>query len=79
MRPLGDEVYIQGPPGRPRGFSGRAGVAERPLGRSRPIVLDPDRGFEEPTVPAVGDGDPRRVGRVREGTSMWRGAYSMPV
>jgi hypothetical protein len=31
-------------------------VAERlsPLGRSKPIVLDPDRGFGEPTVPSVG-------------------------
>jgi len=25
-----------------------------PLGRSKPIVLDPDRGFGEPTVPTVG-------------------------
>jgi hypothetical protein len=32
------------------------GVAERlfPLGRGKPIVLDPDRGFGEPTVPSVG-------------------------
>jgi uncharacterized protein (DUF433 family) len=37
-------------------FNDAGDVAERlfPLGRSKPIVLDPDRGFGEPTVPTVG-------------------------
>lgn len=37
-------------------FDAAEGVAERlfPLGRTKPIVLDPDRGFGEPTVPTVG-------------------------
>ena len=37
-------------------FNDAGGVAERlfPLGRSKPVVLDPDRGFGEPTVPTVG-------------------------
>ena len=64
-------------------FNDAGDVAERlfPLGRSKPIVLDPDRGFGEPTVPVVGvrteilaelvaaGEEPRRVAEL----------YSMPV
>jgi uncharacterized protein (DUF433 family) len=64
-------------------FNDAGDVAERlfPLGRGKPIVLDPDRGFGEPTVPLVGvlteilaelvaaGEEPRRVAEL----------YSMPV